>query len=431
MTAEQFDFFQANGYVKIEAAFSPEEQQEIAACVKEISNLPQSPDKWLHHYEKLSDTGASRLARTENILSYSTGLGRLLMAGKVPGYVSSALGEDVFLYKEKINYKYPGGAGYRAHQDAPAYKQLSNHATCLISIDESDSQNGCLEFAAGRHNEGLLGLTDKGVISKEVEAELEFTPCPTQPGDIVVFSSYIPHRSTANHSDRPRNVMYLTYNSQAEGYLRDEYYRHKRETMAEGQLSLIQHFEGEVQPGHQAIDDIRQLFDVAGDTMYDPVVTQQEHALQSAALAEADGASDALVAAALLHDVGHLLLDEHAANADFLIGDKEHETVGAEFLEMHFPPQVTEPIRLHVPAKRYLCTSVPGYWEALSEASKRSLEVQGGQFGDDEAADFIGRDHAAEAARLRQWDDRAKSANVATPSLEHFLDGAVARSLRK
>ena len=225
--------------------------------------------------------------------------------------------------------------------------------------------------------------------------------------------------------------MYLTYNAQSEGYLRDEYYRHKRATMASGQISLIKHFEGEItSPSQQVMDSIRELFEVHGDTMYDPVVTQKEHALQTAALAEAEGAPDHLVTAAVLHDIGHLLMDEHEGNLDFLSSDKQHELAGAEYLAKYFPPQVTEPIRLHVPAKRYLCQSVPGYWDGLSQASKRSLEVQGGSFSKHQAEEFMSTKHALEATKLRQWDDQGKHKDVTTPDLEHFLSGAVSRSLK-
>ena len=83
----------------------------------------------------------------------------------------------MFLYKEKLNWKYPGGAGYAAHQDAPAYAQISQHCTCLLSVDASTVHNGCLEFASGRHEEGFIGLTSDGIVSQEEEDKMEFTPC--------------------------------------------------------------------------------------------------------------------------------------------------------------------------------------------------------------------------------------------------------------
>eukprot|EP00908_Phaeocystis_cordata_P027186 Transcript_9721.p3 GENE.Transcript_9721~~Transcript_9721.p3 ORF type:complete len:201 (+),score=103.57 Transcript_9721:1291-1893(+) len=184
-------------------------------------------------------------------------------------------------------------------------------------------------------------------------------------------------------------------------------------------------------PGAAAavLAELREMFAVHGDTMYDPVVTQQEHALQSAAIAEHAGASDALVTAALLHDVGHLLLGEHMGNEHFLQEDLEHEVKGAEWLRPRFPAEITEAVRLHVPAKRYLTQAVDGYWDGLSSASKRSLEVQGGTFSADEAAEWIKQPHALSASKLRYWDDKGKAKGMATPPLEHFLTGAVTRVL--
>ena len=448
-------FYDANGYVTLRKIFNASETALLASWVEEVAAWPASDDgKWLHHYEK-TEQGV-RLSRTEGFVSYHPQLGRRLMAGSVPDIVGPLLGDNVFLYKEKINYKYPGGAGYSAHQDAPAYKQVKLHATALVAIEPATSANGCLEFAAGHHTRGLIGLTDEGILSEEAEASLEWTPCEMEAGDVTVFSSYVPHRSRPNLSGGRRALLYLTYNAQSEGYLRDEYYRHKRLTMKTGQLSLIKHFQGVALDasdlGNNAtggegggascaaagranvtdtLSELRLMFATHGASWYDPTVTQQQHALQSASLAENSDATDELVTAALLHDVGHLLLDEHAGNDEFLKEDKQHELAGADYLMQRFPASVSEPVRLHVPAKRYLCHSKEGYWQGLSANSKRSLEVQGGTFSDEEAAAFIAQPHAPAASELRVYDDRAKDASAVTKDLEYFLEGAVRRVLAK
>ena len=113
-----------------------------------------------------------------------------------------------------------------------------------MAVERATVANGCLEFATGRHREGLIGLTEDGILAQVAEASLDFTPCEMEPGDVAVFSSYIPHRSRPNHSGERRALLYLTYNAQREGYLRDEYYRHKRAALKSGQLSLIKHFQG-------------------------------------------------------------------------------------------------------------------------------------------------------------------------------------------
>jgi phosphonate degradation associated HDIG domain protein len=158
-----------------------------------------------------------------------------------------------------------------------------------------------------------------------------------------------------------------------------------------------------------------------GGTRYDPGVTQLEHALQSAALARAEGAPDALVIAALLHDVGHLLLDEHERRADFLGDDRHHEAIGARFLARWLPPAVTTPVALHVRAKRYLVRVDPAYASGLSEASTASLALQGGPLRDIEARAFEQQAHVTGAIAVRRWDDRAKVPGRAVEGLEAYL----------
>jgi phosphonate degradation associated HDIG domain protein len=156
-----------------------------------------------------------------------------------------------------------------------------------------------------------------------------------------------------------------------------------------------------------AVEEILALFAARGAERYGERVSQLDHALQCAELARREGAGDALVAAALLHDYGHLIDDRgQMAERDGL--DGEHEAVGARALAAWFPPAVTGPIALHVAAKRWLCAREPGYFAAQSEASKLSLELQGGAFTPAEADDFLAQPHAAEAIRLRRWDDYGK-----------------------
>lgn len=148
-------------------------------------------------------------------------------------------------------------------------------------------------------------------------------------------------------------------------------------------------------------------------------VRQLEHALQCAALAEAEGAEPALVTAALLHDIGHLLHDLGGSPAARGIDDR-HELRGREWLGRWFGEAVTEPVRLHVNAKRYLTATDAAYFATLSAGSVRSLELQGGAFSTELAAGFIGLPYAPEAVRLRRWDEGAKVVGKSTPDLAHF-----------
>ncbi len=162
---------------------------------------------------------------------------------------------------------------------------------------------------------------------------------------------------------------------------------------------------------------IQALFDHWGSDRYDEAVTQLEHALQCADLAEAAGAPDELVVAAMLHDIGHLMVLEQHAGAVTHDHDDEHEALAADWLAAWFPERVVDPVRLHVEAKRYLCATEPGYLGGLSDASRRSLEVQGGIMSDAEAQDFIVRASARDAVLVRRWDDRAKVPGAPTSML--------------
>jgi gamma-butyrobetaine dioxygenase len=148
-------------------------------------------------------------------------------------------------------------------------------------------------------------------------------------------------------------------------------------------------------------------------------VTQAAHMLQAAALAEKDGAPPAVVAAALLHDVGHF----HGAvtGHDLMRGsDNRHSHTGADWLAQWFGPEVTEPVRLHVAAKRYLCATEPGYAATLSPASVYTLGVQGGPMQGAELEEFAASPYAADAVRVRRWDDQAKDPQAGGPEFSHF-----------
>ncbi len=170
-----------------------------------------------------------------------------------------------------------------------------------------------------------------------------------------------------------------------------------------------------------SVQEVLSLFERFGAQNYDEDLSQTEHALQTAALAGADGASDELVAAALLHDVGHLLdmatNDGRRGPADH---DLEHESVGARYLAGLFGPDVTGPIALHVRAKRYRCAVDPAYLDGLSDGSRRSLVEQGGPYVPAETVRFEANPSAVEAVRLRAWDDGGKAQGLMMPGLEHY-----------
>ena len=171
---------------------------------------------------------------------------------------------------------------------------------------------------------------------------------------------------------------------------------------------------------HRIVDQLIELLRTTGSRQYGGErVSQCEHALQCAFLAASEGTTAALVVAALLHDIGHLL-DEEGEHPALTGIDDQHEEVGSNHLLPAFGPAVAEPVRLHVPAKRYLCATDPGYLGRLSPGSVRSLALQGGPFIPAEATQFQALPFAADAIRIRRWDEAAKVPGLETPELEHY-----------
>lgn len=172
---------------------------------------------------------------------------------------------------------------------------------------------------------------------------------------------------------------------------------------------------------HPAVKDIYSLFFERGMLAYGEAVTQTAHALQCGTLAVQDDASTGLVIAAFLHDIGHML-HQDAASAVEQAQDDTHQILGAKWLARWFGPEVHEPVRLHVQAKRYLCHVQPDYLPKLSSLSKFTLQIQGGPMRNDEAKVFEKVPFFEESIRLRRWDDAGKLTAMNTLSIEHFMN---------
>ena len=169
------------------------------------------------------------------------------------------------------------------------------------------------------------------------------------------------------------------------------------------------------------VDFIADIFERRGAESYlgEPV-TMSQHMLQGAVLAEREGAPDELVAAALLHDIGHYT-SEFGPYSPEDTEDNHHDEAGAKVLEHFFPPVVVECVRLHVAAKRYLCATDPAYWNKLSVASRHTLELQGGPMSPDEVAAFERNPFHKEALRVRIWDEGGKDPAMSTPDVRHYV----------
>jgi phosphonate degradation associated HDIG domain protein len=170
--------------------------------------------------------------------------------------------------------------------------------------------------------------------------------------------------------------------------------------------------------------DVQELLDIlaakGNDAYFGEQVSVLEHCLQCAHFAERSHASPSTIAAALLHDIGHIL---HDLPEDYARQGKDgwHEEIGAKYLSHWFDEAVTEPVRLHVAAKRYLCATDPSYISRLSDASIESMQVQGGIMSSEEASAFAALPNAALAVQLRFWDEEAKIIGLEVPGLPHYL----------
>lgn len=245
-TTDAVAFYRHHGWV-LTATLDTGACAALREWVDDVMAWPED-GSWLH-YREMTDDGP-RLCRTENFVPYHAGLRELLAAGAMVETAGALLGEPAVLYKEKINYKAVGGAGYAPHQDAPAYRFVESHVSCMVAIDDADAENGCLEVVSDAF-EAVLPMDGDGCIRADVVDALVWETVEVQAGTTLWFHSRTPHRSGPNRSDRDRRALYPTYNARREGDLRAAYYEQKLAefTRAGGvddrvQVSLINDFQG-------------------------------------------------------------------------------------------------------------------------------------------------------------------------------------------
>jgi len=440
--------FLEKGWVRIPRASSTSLVNSLPSFVKD--DIASDPDA-LQHYE-INSKGDKVLTRTEFFAHKHAGLKKILHED-IPDVLSQLGPLDRYkLYKEKVNYKLPNTAGYAAHQDAAAYPEATSHVTCLVAVDASTKENGCLWFQRGYKPAATPKLspdtTEDGIIDPKKCANYEWDACELEPGDIALFDSYIPHKSSPNKSPDSRRLLYLTYNDATLGDLRSAYYKQKMERLQSdgNRISHIKHWQGEVadvqnpiarvsggsatMSPEDAVKELREIYTGAvGQTQYEKaVITQLEHALQSAQQAELNGGSEEQIVAALVHDIGHLLQNDHADGKVFLATDHAHETVGAEYLRsLGFPEAIFKAVEMHVSGKRFLTSEYRGddgekYYEHLTPVSKASLKLQGGPFTKDEAEEFLTQTGAKLSIDLRIWDDNSKVKDCKTKKWEDYQE---------
>jgi len=227
LSEKQINDFNENGFLLIHSLYNKESMNEIIQWTDEITHYPEIANKYMMYFEESKiESGKRILSRMEDIEPFHQGFSTLFINGEIQKITTQLFNEEAILFKDKINFKMPGGDGFKAHQDVQAgwdrYSKL--HITALVSIDASTIKNGCLEIAYGNHNKGLIG--EQWVPLKE--DGLDYVSIPTNPGDAIFFNSYAPHRSGPNMTNKSRRVLYVTYNAASEGDHRREYYADKR-----------------------------------------------------------------------------------------------------------------------------------------------------------------------------------------------------------
>lgn len=225
LTDEDIAAFERDGYLVKRGGFNAEDMALIDTWTKELLLMPEESGKhWVYH-EKSRKDGKELVNRIENIAPFHAGFEKLTEALSAP--VSQLLGEQAVLFKEKVNFKMPGGGGFAPHQDSQAgwdtYADF--FISALVSIDQATLENGCLQLVAGHHKAGLVKSWEP--LNDDEMKGMDFLPVPTEPGDIVFFDCYAPHASEANMSDSIRRIYYATYNRASAGDHMAQYYTDK------------------------------------------------------------------------------------------------------------------------------------------------------------------------------------------------------------
>lgn len=222
--------FDRDGWLARPDFFTATQAFEIARWTDELVALPEVPGRHMVYYEdSLTTPGTRVLQRIEAFCEVHAGFDALVRSGPLLAAAAQLLGGPAVLFKEKINFKKPGGGGFQPHQDQQAgwSKYAPMFVTALVTIDAATMENGCLEMPGGARVGGLIG-TEWTPLTAEALAAHPLRPVPSAPGDVLFFDSYAPHASQPNRTDRQRRILYLTYNRADAGDHRRQYYADKR-----------------------------------------------------------------------------------------------------------------------------------------------------------------------------------------------------------
>ncbi len=225
-TIAEYAEMERDGYLVVRNFFGANQVANLLRWTMELETAPEVPGRhWVYREDSLTEPGRRVIQRIENFCPFHAGFEQLIRYGGLARWTAALMGGPVVLFKDKINFKMPGGGGFKAHQDQQAgwgtYAPI--FVTALVTLDLAIEENGCLEMAAGRHREGLIGEEWCPLD----EDDLSLQPVPTAPGDVIFFDSFAPHASKPNFTGVPRRILYLTYNLAGHGDCRVRYYADK------------------------------------------------------------------------------------------------------------------------------------------------------------------------------------------------------------
>jgi 2-aminoethylphosphonate dioxygenase len=230
LTRDQVKSYEEDGYILVRNVLPAAISEALPKLSSELEALPETPGKWMKYFEYDKKTGSRLLCRIENFLPYCPEL-REIAYGLITDISSDLFGEPAVIYKEKINFKFPHGSGFNAHQDQPAFVTfgIDKLLTVLLPIDPNTRQSGGLDMVRTVHRDRqIYAQNTDGSIRTDLEAQMNWLPVDCNAGDVIFFDSFAPHRSDINTSKFTRRNLYLTYNPLSLGSFRDGYYLEKR-----------------------------------------------------------------------------------------------------------------------------------------------------------------------------------------------------------
>ena len=228
----QMKDFERDGFVVVPRMYNAREMKELGAHIDAlVAKGPEFGKEMFYFEDSLLEKGKRVLSRIEKFAETNRQLSEFVHEERMTGRAAELLGEKAVLFKEKVNFKLPGGGGFAPHQDIqPGWDDYAPYfISVLVAIDPSTVANGCLELSAGHHKRGMLGEKWKPLTEEQLKG-VKFTAYPMEPGDVAFFDCYVPHRSKPNLTDKQRRNLYLTFNRATDGDKRHDYFSDKRKS---------------------------------------------------------------------------------------------------------------------------------------------------------------------------------------------------------